>query len=66
MNSGFAVALEQSFNGTMSIILWLIFFVFIVVMIFMWISVPFILLSIRKELKSINEKLEIGKQEKLD
>lgn len=66
MNSGFAMALEQSFNGTISIILWLIFFIFIVVMFFMWISVPFILLSIKKELKSINKKLEKGKQEKLD
>lgn len=66
MNSGFAAALEQSFNGTISIILWLIFFIFIVVMFFMWISVPFILLSIKKELKSINKKLEKGKQEKLD
>ncbi len=66
MLSNFGFVIKQSFEGTISGIIDILLVIFVILMIFMWISVPFILISIKKELKSINEKLGNHKNEKLD
>ncbi len=66
MLNGFGIAIEKSFEGTVSTIIGIIFVIFILLVIFLWVSVPFILLSIKKELKSLNKRLEEKKEERLD
>lgn len=56
--SEFAYIIDKSFNGTASVFFEILITVIFLALFLMWIFVPFILLSIKKELKNIRVLLE--------
>ena len=58
MVSSFAFVLKQSLEGTFSIFILIFFWVFVAIVVLSFLFVPFVLFSIKRDIKAIKEEIE--------
>ncbi len=66
MVNSFGFAVQKSFEGTLSILFVVLFWIVVISVFLLWLSVPFILLSIKKDIKFLKEEISKLKNDRLD
>jgi hypothetical protein len=66
MLSSFGFILQQSLDGTISVFLSILFWGMFALVFLLWMSVPFILISIKKEIKALKDEIKNINKDGLD